>query len=293
MAYDIFDKDFFKRLYNININLNMRLSLGNQGGRKSHAKGISLEFSDFREYVPGDDIRRIDWNAYARSERLFIKLFMEEREAVFNFFIDGSKSMDFGEYKKSHQALRVAGALSYIVLNNLDRVGVNILNSEGLENIKSGSGKIIFQSILKELSEIDFQGKNSIYSSIKRFNPKRKGVSILVSDFFHGEPLEESIKYLVYKKQKVILIHVLSKEELEPELNGNLNLIDSESGEDIRVSVNPSVLAMYEKGLLNFKKHMESLASKYGALYVPISSEDSLEKIIFQDLTLQGFINKI
>lgn len=292
MDYDLFDKDFFKRLQNININLNMRLSLGNKGGRKSNSKGTSLEFSDFREYTPGDDIRRIDWNAYARSEKLFIKLFMEEREAEFNFFIDSSKSMDFGEYKKSNEALKIIGALSYIILNNLDRVCVNLISSEGLRNIKSGAGKPLLQDLLRELSKIEFKGTNSIYSAIKDFRPKRKGVSILISDFFHKESLEESIRYLVYKKQKVILIHVLSKEELYPTLNGNLNLLDSESDESVRVNLNPSILNIYERELLTFKEDINSIATKYGATYVPISSEDSIEKIVFKDLTVQGLINK-
>ena len=154
----IFDKDFFNKLNNINLNVKLRLSQGAQGGRKSHAKGVSVEFSDFREYTPGDDFRRIDWNAYGRFDKLFIKLFMEEREAIFNIFLDCSKSMDYGQANKSHMALKVAASLSYVVLNNFDRVYVNLLGDGGIESTKGASGKLTFQRLLKELSSTEFSG---------------------------------------------------------------------------------------------------------------------------------------
>ena len=124
MQEKIFDDDFFQKLNTLKLSLNMRLNQGMSGARKSGAKGTSVEFSDFREYMLGDDIRRIDWNAYGRMDKLFIKQFMEEKEGIYHIFLDTSKSMDYGEPKKSRLALQIAGALSYLVLNNLDRVYV-------------------------------------------------------------------------------------------------------------------------------------------------------------------------
>lgn len=110
----MFNEDFFKKLNKINMYINFKLTGGTQGGRKSKAKGVSVEFSDYREYAPGDDFRRIDWNAYGRFDKFFIKVFMEEREGVFNFFIDKSKSMDYGKDNKKDTALKIVAALSYI-----------------------------------------------------------------------------------------------------------------------------------------------------------------------------------
>ena len=121
----LFDGEFFARLHTLRMSNKMKLTSGMSGGRKSSAKGNSVEFSDFREYMLGDDIRKIDWNAYGRMNRLFIKLFQEEKEGRFRIFLDGSKSMDYGERKKSVLARRIVAMLSFIVLNNLDRVYVN------------------------------------------------------------------------------------------------------------------------------------------------------------------------
>ena len=116
MESAIFDNAFFKKLNTLKMSLNMQLSQGMSGVRKSSAKGSSVEFSDFREYMLGDDIRRIDWNAYGRTDKLYIKQFMEEKEGIFRIFIDTSRSMCFGEASKSTMALQTAGELSYICL---------------------------------------------------------------------------------------------------------------------------------------------------------------------------------
>ena len=132
----IFTDDFLKKLNKINMNLTLRLSSGYQGGRKSKAKGVSVEFSDYREYIKGDDFRRIDWNAYGRFDKFFIKVFMEEREGIFNFFLDTSKSMDYGKENKKIMALKIVAALSYIAINNLDRVNITTLESGNINNLK-------------------------------------------------------------------------------------------------------------------------------------------------------------
>ena len=108
MGEKLFDQEFFAKLNNLAIAMNTRMTYGIGGGRKSNAKGNSVEFSDFREYRLGDDIRRIDWNAYGRFDKLFVKLFMEEKEGLFQIFLDASKSMDFGEKNKSVCAQRIA-----------------------------------------------------------------------------------------------------------------------------------------------------------------------------------------
>ena len=190
MRETIFNEDFFKKLNKINMYINFKLSGGTQGGRKSKAKGVSVEFSDYREYAPGDDFRRIDWNAYGRFDKFFVKVFMEEREGLFNFFIDKSKSMDYGKYNKKETALKIVAALSYIALNNLDRVNISTMNDGVIENLKTSTGNKGFQKILRDLENINFDGSTDLSSSIKKRHLNLRGISIVVSDFLNNSGLE-------------------------------------------------------------------------------------------------------
>ena len=286
MEERIFNEDFFKKLNKINLNINLRLSNGAQGGRKSKAKGASVEFSDFREYAPGDDFRRVDWNAYGRLDKLFIKVFMEEREGVFNFFLDKSKSMDFGENNKKNKALQIIGALSYIALNNLDRVYVNVAEESNLSLLRGGTGKKGFQMILKELENIEFNGATKLSEAIKKRRITNKGVAIIVSDFFNNEGLdsiEQGLKYLAYKKQQIVLVQVLADEEENPSMEEEVTLIDSETGERIKLNLNYKLIEAYKNALKDFNKKLANLATKYGGTLISVNTNKSLEEIILND----------
>lgn len=286
MEERIFNEDFFKKLNKINLNINLRLSNGAQGGRKSKAKGASVEFSDFREYAPGDDFRRVDWNAYGRLDKLYIKIFMEEREGVFNFFLDKSKSMDFGENNKKNKALQIIGALSYIALNNLDRVYVNVAEESNLSLLRGGTGKKGFQMILKELENVEFNGTTKLSEAIKKRKINNKGVSIVVSDFFNNEGLdsiEQGLKYLAYKKQQIVLVQVLADEEENPSMEEEVTLIDSETGERVKLNLNYKLIEAYKNALKDFNKKLANLATKYGGTLISVNSNKSLEEIILND----------
>ncbi len=286
MEERIFNEDFFKKLNKINLNINLRLSNGAQGGRKSKAKGASVEFSDFREYAPGDDFRRIDWNAYGRLDKLFIKIFMEEREGVFNFFLDKSKSMDFGENNKKNKALQIIGALSYIALNNLDRVYVNVAEESNLFLLRGETGKKGFQMILKELENVEFNGATKLSEAIVKRRINNKGVAIVVSDFFNNEGLdsiEQSLKYLAYKKQQIVLVQVLADEEENPSMEEEVTLVDSETGERVKLNLNYKLIEAYKEALKNFNTKLGNLATKYGGTLISVNTNKSLEEIILND----------
>ena len=288
MSESIFNEDFFKKLNKINMHINFKLSSGTQGGRKSKAKGVSVEFSDYREYANGDDFRRIDWNAYGRFDKFFIKVFMEEREGLFNFFIDNSKSMDFGKDNKKEASLKIIAALSYIALNNLDRVNITAMESGSIKTIKSASGNKAFRRILKELDNLTFDGKTDLTSSIKKRQLNGRGISIIVSDFLNNEglkDLEDSLKYLAYKKQEIILVQVLSDEELNPQYNSEVTFIDSETGENIKISLNKSLIEEYKKTLKNYNKTIEDIAKKYNGKFISVNSSMPIEEIILGEFS--------
>ena len=210
MEEKLFDGAFFSKLATLRMSSKMKMTAGMSGGRKSSMKGNSVEFSDFREYILGDDIRKIDWKAYGRMDRLFIKLFQEEKEGVFRIFLDGSKSMDYGDKKKSVLARRIAGMLSYIILNNLDRVYLTKLGDENLQPGKGMTGRQSFQKILFSLENMTFEGNSSLLEGLQKCKIYGRGVTILISDFYGEEELEAILRYLVYQKQEVILIHSMA-----------------------------------------------------------------------------------
>ncbi|MBU5315779.1 DUF58 domain-containing protein [Clostridium bornimense] len=293
MKENIFDKDFFTKLNKINMALNFRLSNGTQGGRKSKAKGVSVEFSDFREYAPGDDFRRIDWNAYGRLDKLFVKVFMEEREGVFNFFLDKSKSMDQGDDNKGEMALKIVASLGYITINNLDRIIVSGLEDGNIVDLGSGTGKRTFQKLLRDLNNIEFNGATNLGESIRKRKITGRGVSIVISDFLNNgglENLEEGLKYLAFKKQQIILVQVLSKEDMEPNIDEEVTLIDSETREEVKMTLNYKVIEEYKKALKTYNNNLKNMAKKYGAKIVFVRSDESLEKVILDKFTRNNVV---
>lgn len=290
MNQKVFDEDFFRKLENISIKARMTLTDGAAGGRKSKAKGSSVEFSDFREYTPGDDFRRIDWNAYGRFDKLFLRLFMEEREALLNIFFDCSKSMDFGDKNKAAMSLRVAAILTYLALNNLDRVCLNKVQENTVIPSSSLMGKSSFQKALQFLEKSDFSGNTNLAESIKRKDLKNRGIAVVISDFFTSGSIEEVIKYLAFKKQQIILIQVLCDEELDPQLGGQIRLVDCETGDEMNLTITPKLLKIYDLKLKGLQTGVKTAAKKYGGVFFQISTSDSLEKVVFDNFAKEGII---
>lgn len=285
MQSEIFDREFFDKLNNLKMCLDMRLSQGMNGQRKSTAKGSSVEFSDFREYVPGDDIRRIDWNAYGRTDRLYIKQFMEEKEGRYHIFIDTSKSMEFGEKPKSKTALQIAGAFAYVILNNLDRVYIDQVRQEEIISSRGVTGSSAFAYILKELSGISFEGSVSFNNRIKHSNILSGGVAVIISDFLDKDGIDEAVRFLRYKRQSVVLIQVMAEEELNINYEGTLNITDMENDDRVKITVTGAAIKQYNKALKELKMNIKSLAAKYGAYYKFVSSSESLTQIMLSDLS--------
>ena len=280
----LFDHTFFEKLNTVKMSLNMRLSQGMSGSRKSTAKGSSVEFSDFREYMLGDDIRRIDWNAYGRTDKLYIKQFMEEKEGLFRFFIDTSSSMEFGEKKKSLMALRISAALSYIIMNNLDRVFINELKGNSLVKGKGVSGGAAFSHLLRDLERINFEGDTHISKCISSYAVPRGGVSIIVSDFLDPEGIENAVKYLVSRKQAVILIQVLAREEIDVDYEGTVNILDMETNERVKITMSNAAIKDYRSRLTGMQDELSRISRKYGAHYVSVVSDEDLVSVL-----LSGF----
>lgn len=277
----LFDSTFLQKIQQLALNARFTLDGNSAGNRKSRSKGSSVEFSDYREYTPGDDFRRVDWNAYGRFEKLFIKLFMEEREAPVTVFLDVSKSMDWGEPNKNFASRRLAAALAYISLSNFDRVSLACVD-EGVKRMcRDVRGKNFFHRVTGLLEDIEYYGDSHMQKAVENYNLNSgRGIAVIISDFFTQGSFSELLKYLIYKKQAVYICHILSPQEIRPSVSESVRLVDSETGKTLDITVTPSLLNAYGNAFRNFRSQLEQTCNKWGAYYFHFSSELAVEEMV-------------
>lgn len=292
----IADAAFFDRLSRLRLALGHKASMNMTGNRKSVQKGSSTEFSDFREYMPGDDIRRIDWNAYGRLDRLYVKEYMEEKETVVSVLLDTSASMAYGKKKKRELACILAAAFSYIGLNHMDRVILYDMQSMQTPFAARG-GKKALPLLTDWLDQRPFEGAADIVSAVRQLPMKGPGVTIIISDFLQDTFLEESqdtvtklLRFLDYRKQRAVFLHVLAGEEISvrsyPELTGTKNLIDMEDKSTLRLTLDDASIRIYEKALQDFLSCFKRECAKSGAFHAVCNTEMDIYQLIFQDLRM-------
>ena len=286
------DAAFFDTLSRLRLAMGHRSSMNLTGNRKSMQKGSSTEFSDFREYMPGDDIRRIDWNAYGRLDRLYVKEYMEEKEAVVSILIDSSASMDYGSRKKSELACMLAAALGYMGLNNMDRVVLYDMQRMQYPFAASG-GKRALPRMTDWLEQRVFDGKVDIGEAVSRLPLKGPGVTVIISDFLQEAFLENEqeavgklLRFLDYRRQKAVFLHVLAGEELSVGLTGTRNLIDMEEESTLRLTLDAGSIRVYERALQAFLSGLRRECARTGAFYSVCSTETDFHQLIFQDLRM-------
>lgn len=262
-----------------------------KGERISRRKGQSVEFADFRNYVPGDDLRLIDWNLYARLDQLFLKLFQEEEDLHFDALIDASDSMSFGEPTKLWVAKQIAGALGYVGLCRADRVRVAALGPHGdRAPILRGRGSL--WRMLAYLDSVESGHNVSLHDGVKRYcsrNPG-KGIALLITDLMDKRGYESALRMLVGRRMDIFLVHLLSPEELEPPLRGDRRLIDIEDGEAAEVTVTPHVLRRYRETLQAFVSGAKLFSARRGITYIPVVTDQPVESIVTRYLRERGVI---
>ena len=282
--------EFYDTLARLRLSMGHKSSMNMSGNRKSVQKGSSAEFSDFREYMPGDDVRQIDWNAYGRLDRLFVKEYMEEKEAVVSLLIDTSASMDYGKQKKSDLAVQIAAALAYLALAGMDRVVVYDMQRMQSPFMAFG-GKKGYPRLLKWLEQLTFTGEADMQAAVRQMAVKGPGMTILISDFLSEQmvngPEDEIVKlmkYLDYRKQRAVMLHVMAAEELEVELSGTYNLIDMENGQQLKVTMEQTSIREYQEALKNFLDKLQRSCKKAGSNYILCKTSRNLYQLIFEDL---------
>ena len=285
----LFDSAFLTKLEQLHL-LARRLFRGEQRAeRRSRQLGSRLEFADYREYSAGDELRAIDWPAYARLERLFVKLYEQEQDVAVGFLIDSSASMQWRSegFGKFDIARRITAALAYIALANLDRVSVHFFAEGIVSELGVMRGKAQFHSVLNFLREPPTGGeKTSLLASTRAFSQrqKRSGIVFVLSDFFDPAGYEEPLALLQHAQFDVHAIQILDPAELAPTETGDLRLLEAETGESLEVTANDAVLARYREEIASYNNGLEAFCRKRSVAHASVTCDLPFEDVVLKTL---------
>jgi uncharacterized protein (DUF58 family) len=257
-----------------------------KGERKSPRRGHSVEFCDYRAYGVGDDLRYVDWNAYGRLDRLHVKLFVDEEDLCLHLLVDGSTSMGFGRPTKLEYAARLAAALGFVGLVNLERVGVGVLREKLAEGWSPVRGRRQFPSLVNFLAGLRPSGRTSLNDALAAYavRAREPGLAVILSDLLDAGGYEAGIRALLERRFEVHVVHVLTPEELSPPLGGDLRLHDSETGEVRDVTVDGEALRAYRGRLHEFLERAEGFCRSREVGYRRVSTDTPLEDFTLSQL---------
>ncbi|MGY8769793.1 MAG: DUF58 domain-containing protein [Pirellulales bacterium] len=265
-----------------------------KGERKSKRKGNSVEFADFRPYTHGDDLRFIDWNTYARLDKLFLKLFLEEEDLHFYTLIDASMSMDFGEPTKLQYAKQLAASLGYIGLCRADRVRIETLGTSVRNPGPVLRGRHNLYRMTEYLEGIEPGENISLLEGVKNFciHNSGKGVLILITDLMDKTGYEAALRFLMAQQMDVYVIHTLSPVELKPEeqIKGDLKLVDCEDSDFAEITVSRPLLDRYKKTLSGFIDGAQTYCAKRGMVYTLANTETPVDQLVSTYLRQRGLV---
>jgi uncharacterized protein (DUF58 family) len=278
----LFDEAFLRRLEQLEL-ASRRLTAGRmKGERRSVRRGQSVEFADYRNYSAGDDLRQLDWNVYARLERLFIKLFVEEEDVTVHVLVDASRSMDFGEPNKLTFARRAAGALAYLGLAHLDRVSVAFLGEGRALSLRPLRGKARVFEVFKFLSEPRPERLTGLAAAARDYASRIRGRGplILVSDLLDPGYLD-ALRDLAGTRCQLSVLHVLAPEELDPDVPPDARLVDNETGHGIEVTGDDDLVDRYRARLGEWQEELATFCARRGGAYVSVPSDLDLADLLF------------
>jgi uncharacterized protein (DUF58 family) len=263
-----------------------------KGERRSKRKGQSVEFADFRAYAPGDDLRTIDWNLYARLDKLIVKLFLEEEDLHFYVLIDASRSMGFGKPTKLDYAKQLAAALGFIGLVRTDRVRIETIGQGLREHGPVLRGRKSVWRMLEQLDKIEPDDSTSLADGVKNFCLRNtgRGVVVLISDLMDKSGYEAGLRYLMSQRMDVYVIHLLSQEELEPDVKGDLKLVDCEDQDIAEITVSAPLLARYRTTLNAFTGGAMEFCSRRGMNYLLANNQTPVKELVSNYLRRRGLV---
>lgn len=287
------DEKFLQEIETLQLILKNNIAGMFGGNHKSKTYGSSCEFADYRDYLEGDDITKIDWNAYARFEKLYIKLFLDERQLHTKIYVDASRSMVFGEGKKAAKALQLAAAFAFLSVSEMDKVSIYVVKGSAVEEVIVGMvGKESFYQSIGKLNEIVFEGDSFISDGVLPTSVGYgDGLSVVISDFLTDNNYEDAIDYFVGKKRDVLCVQVLDREELHPNIRGKVHFFDSEdSSRRYRKDINRDVAKAYQAALEYVMNRIRNYCLARNAEYVLVPDDKPLNRVFLERLPELGVI---
>jgi uncharacterized protein (DUF58 family) len=288
----LLDPQFMSRLDQLDIMSRKLLTGKMKGERRSKRRGQSVEFADYRNYVIGDDLRFIDWNIYARLDKIFLKLFLEEEDLSLYVLCDVSKSCDFGNPNKALYIKQVAAALSYIGLVNYNRVNV-VAMADGIVAETGGMrGRRRVPQMIDFLNKLEPTGESHFADACKRFAMahRQKGVCVVLSDFFIKDGFESGLKYVASGKYDLFCVQVLSPQEIEPDLQGDLKLKDIEDNDTAEVSITQPLMKQYKANLNAYCLALKDYITRRGGTYLFSSTTVPFDTLVLNYLRERGLL---
>jgi uncharacterized protein (DUF58 family) len=267
-----------------------------KGDRRSRKRGTSIEFADYRNYTRGDDLRRLDWNVYARLERPFIKLLEEEEELAVHLLIDASASMDWPEGESENHklrfALQLAAAIGYIGLAGGDLVQATLLRSSGNQYWGPFRGRQNGLALFRFLETAVAAGTTDLNLSLRHYalRARRPGLLFLLSDLLAPAGYGEGLNALQARGYEVGLIHLLTPDEVDPPVGGDVKLIDVETGAEAELSLDLSTLSLYRERLRRWQAEIAADCGRRRVHYVPVTTDTPWDRLVLHTLRAQQLV---
>jgi uncharacterized protein (DUF58 family) len=288
----LFEPEFLAKLEQLTLLSHRLYRSGLRGERRSSTLGRGVEFADHRSYHVGDDYRYIDWHIYSRLDRLFVKLFSEEEDVTVHLFVDASRSMGWGVPAKLDYAVRVAAALGYIGLANLDRVGAVIFADRVKRMLAPIRGRPGVFRLFHFLGEMTPDGRSDLASALTEYSlrTRRRGVLVIISDLMFPDGLAAGLRAARAHRFEPFVVHLLADEELTPVLSGDLRLVDSETGAAVEVTADAATATTYARARDRYFGEMEETCLRNQVEYLRAATSIPFEDLVLRYLRAGGLI---
>jgi len=280
----LLNEEFLRRLERLSVFSQRSVKAGLIGEHQSVRKASSFEFADYRHYVPGDDFRRIDWNAYGRLEQLFLKLTEAKEDVAVHLLIDASLSMDWGAPRKLHYARQIAAALGYIGLSRFDTIVAASFSDDLKDYFPPTHGKSLALNLFDFLSGIQSSGQTNLARSLGSYCARQhhRGVAIVISDLLAAEGIQSGLELLVRQGLETTVVHLLDAQEIHPQVAGDVELYDVETGERIELTVGPESIRSYEQRLAEWFETTDAFCNRRGINYLRMDTSRPFEGMVIQ-----------
>ncbi len=282
----ILDREFLEKLERLTLRWQKSFAGLVGGHNPSHFAGAGQEFLDHRHFHIGDDLRAVNWRAYLRLEKLFLKMFQVEPRVPVRLLVDTSDSMLAGGREKGNYALRLAGALCYVGMVRLDSIEIQAFSDKLGRRFLCSGGRHRFGPVLDCLASLETGGPTDFFSAVREFISaySQRGLAIVISDFLDDQNCERALQYLADFGHELMLVQLWSEEDRTPPWDGDLELQDAETGGRLRVEFDAAARARYTEAFDHYADAIAKVALRSGGRYVGVSTAQPVEEVVFGPL---------